>query len=67
MDFGLTERQRAWVEEVRAFLAEEFGPAEREAVRRGGGEWSGDVIRGFRRRLLATGWLCLMWPPEHGA
>jgi alkylation response protein AidB-like acyl-CoA dehydrogenase len=66
MDFGLTERQRAWVEEVRAFLDEEFGPAEREAVRLGGGEWSGDVIREFRRRLLDRGWLSLMWPEEHG-
>jgi hypothetical protein len=37
MDFGLTDRQRAWVEEVRGFLDAEFGPAEREAVRRGGG------------------------------
>ena len=36
MDFGLTERQRAWVGEVRAFLDDDFGPAEREAVRRGG-------------------------------
>jgi alkylation response protein AidB-like acyl-CoA dehydrogenase len=66
MDFGLSERQRAWVEEVRAFLDKEFGPAEREAVRLGGGEWSGDVIREFRRRLLDRGWLSLMWPEEHG-
>jgi alkylation response protein AidB-like acyl-CoA dehydrogenase len=66
MDFGLTEQQRAWVEEVRAFLDAELGPAELEAVRRGGGEWSGDAIRAFRRRLLAKGWLSLMWPEEHG-
>jgi alkylation response protein AidB-like acyl-CoA dehydrogenase len=66
MDFGLTEQQRAWVEEVRAFLDAELGPAELEAVRRGGGEWSGDAIRAFRRRLLAKGWLSLTWPEEHG-
>jgi 3-oxocholest-4-en-26-oyl-CoA dehydrogenase alpha subunit len=66
VDFGLSKPQQAWVEEVRAFLADEFGPAEREAVRRGGGEWSGEVIRTFRRRLLTKGWLCLMWPEEHG-
>ena len=66
MDFGLTEHQQAWVEEVRAFLDDEFGPDAREAVRRGGGEWSGDVVRVFRRRLLEKGWLCLMWPEEHG-
>jgi alkylation response protein AidB-like acyl-CoA dehydrogenase len=66
MDLALTKRQRAWVGEVRAFLDAEFGPVEREAVRRGGGEWNGDAIRAFRRRLLDKGWLCLVWPEEHG-
>ena len=66
MDFRLSKQQQAWVEEVRAFLDAELGPAEREAVRHGGGEWSGDVIRTFRRRLLERGWLCLMWPEEDG-
>jgi alkylation response protein AidB-like acyl-CoA dehydrogenase len=66
VDFRLSKQQQAWVEEVRAFLDAEFGPAEREAVRHGGGEWSGDVIRTFRRRLLERGWLCLMWPEEDG-
>jgi alkylation response protein AidB-like acyl-CoA dehydrogenase len=66
MDFELTEEHRAWVEEVRAFLEEAFGPEEREAVRHGGGEWSGDVIRRFRRRLMEKRWLSLTWPEEYG-
>jgi alkylation response protein AidB-like acyl-CoA dehydrogenase len=64
--FELTEEQRAWRAEVRAFLEEHFGPDAREAARRGGGEWSGPVIRAFRRRLAERGWLALSWPEEYG-
>ncbi|HMG41921.1 MAG TPA: acyl-CoA dehydrogenase family protein [Acidimicrobiales bacterium] len=66
MDFRLTKEHEAWVDEVRAFLDEEFDADAREAVRRGGGEWGGDVIRAFRGRLVEKGWLSLTWPEEHG-
>jgi alkylation response protein AidB-like acyl-CoA dehydrogenase len=66
MDFELTKEHRTWVEEVRAFLDEEFGPEAREAVRHGGGEWGGEVIREFRRKLMEKRWLSLTWPEEHG-
>jgi alkylation response protein AidB-like acyl-CoA dehydrogenase len=66
MDFQLTKEHAAWVAEVRAFLDEEFGADAREAVRQGGGEWGGDVIRAFRQRLMEKGWLSLTWPKEHG-
>jgi alkylation response protein AidB-like acyl-CoA dehydrogenase len=66
MRFALTKEQTGWVEEVRSFLGDEFGPEAREAMRRGGGEWGGDVIRRFRRRLMEKQWLSLTWPEEHG-
>jgi alkylation response protein AidB-like acyl-CoA dehydrogenase len=66
MHFGLTNEHRAWVDEVRSFLDAEFGPDAREDVRRAGGEWSGEVIRNFRRRLMEKRWLSLTWPEEHG-
>jgi len=66
MDFSPSAREQAWVDEVREFLAREFGADEQDEVRRGGGEWSGDVIRTFRRKLADRGWLSLTWPEEHG-
>ncbi len=57
MNYGLTKEQKAWVDEIRAFLDLEFSPEAREEVRRGGGEWSGEVIRDFRRRLMEKRWL----------
>src|SRR5439155_14300581 len=66
VDFDLSKEHQVWVEEVRAFLSDEFGLEAREAVRQGGGEWGGDVIRDFRRRLMEKGWLSLTWPQEHG-
>jgi alkylation response protein AidB-like acyl-CoA dehydrogenase len=66
MDYELTKQHQAWVDEVRSFLDAEFSPEAREEVRRGGGEWSGEVIRDFRRRLIERRWLSLTWSEEHG-
>jgi 3-oxocholest-4-en-26-oyl-CoA dehydrogenase alpha subunit len=66
MNFDLADDEWRWVEEVRRFLNEEVGPAQLEAVRRGGGEWGGEANRQFRAKLLERGWLSLTWPARYG-
>ncbi|HLN16268.1 MAG TPA: acyl-CoA dehydrogenase family protein [Acidimicrobiales bacterium] len=66
MDFDLEETHAHWLAEVRTFLAEHFSAGDEEDARRGGGEWSGPMIRRFRRQLAERDWLALTWPEEEG-
>jgi alkylation response protein AidB-like acyl-CoA dehydrogenase len=65
MDFGRTDSEQAFAEEVRAFLRahppEGFAPDGTDA-----GYGSGAHSRDFTRALGARGWLSMAWPTEHG-
>ncbi|MDA7417012.1 acyl-CoA dehydrogenase family protein [Xenophilus arseniciresistens] len=67
MDWTLTEDERAFRDEVRAFLAQALTPELREAGRRCSGIFS-DFAEGqaWHRILAARGWSVPHWPREHG-
>ncbi|MGY8681559.1 acyl-CoA dehydrogenase family protein [Bradyrhizobium sp. UFLA05-153] len=72
MDFQLTESQREWRDEVRAFLRENVTPElERELYNEGiphePGVWRwGPEARKFREKVGQKGWFGLTWPKEYG-
>jgi alkylation response protein AidB-like acyl-CoA dehydrogenase len=66
MDFELTQAQREWRDEVRAFLAENVTAALREELLRIGAERRGQEFAAFRRKVGEKGWYGLNWPVEYG-
>ena len=66
MDFELTQAQRDWRDEVRAFLAENVTPALRAELLQVGAEERGAEFAAFRRKVGEKGWYGLNWPVEYG-
>ena len=66
MDFELDDEQRAWVAEVRQFLAENVTPALRAEMAEHGLEYQGGELTAFRRKIGEKGWFGLNWPTEYG-
>ena len=66
MDFELTQAQREWRDEVRAFLAQNVTPALREELLHVGAEGRGQEFAAFRRKVGEKGWYGLNWPVEYG-
>ncbi len=66
MDFALDDDQRAWVSEVRAFLAENVTPALQAEIASHGLEYQGGEVTAFRRKIGEKGWFGLNWPKEYG-
>lgn len=67
MDFELTASHRAWLDEVRSFLEEHFGPDARAQALEAGREWNDrPAVRAFRAALARQGWLGITLPPEYG-
>ncbi|HEY0533490.1 MAG TPA: acyl-CoA dehydrogenase family protein [Actinoplanes sp.] len=66
MEFELDDDQRAWREEVRAFLDENFTPELLDLRRRRGYESDDGILREFRRKVGEKGWFGLNWPKEYG-
>ena len=66
MDFELDDAQRAWVAEVRQFLAENVTPALRAEMAEHGLEYQGGELTAFRRKIGEKGWFGLNWPTEYG-
>lgn len=66
MDFELDTDQRAWREEVRAFLREHVTPALRAELAEHDLEKRDGELAAFRRRIGEQGWFGLNWPVEHG-
>lgn len=66
MRFTPTEDQRAWIDEIRAFLAEHVTDGLRAEIDEFGIEANGPHAREFRRQLSARGWQGLNWPAEYG-
>lgn len=67
MDMTLKPEDRAFEEEVRAFLAEKFTPALREAAAKQAGVFAeGALVRQWHRILYEKGWIAPSWPKEYG-
>jgi len=66
VDFELDADQRAWREEVRAFLREHVTPALRAELAEHDLEKRDGELAAFRRRIGEKGWFGLNWPVEHG-
>jgi len=66
MDFRLDPQQRAWRDEVRAFLAENVTPALRQEMREHHLDKPDGEVEAFRRKVGEKGWFGLNWPVEYG-
>ena len=66
VDVGLDATQRAWVDEVRAFLADTVTPALEAELAEHGLERIGGEVSAFRRRVGEKGWFGVTWPEEYG-
>lgn len=66
MDFELDDEQRAWVDEVRQFLAEHVTPALKAEIVEHGLEYQGGEVAAFRRKIGEKGWFGLNWPTAYG-
>jgi alkylation response protein AidB-like acyl-CoA dehydrogenase len=66
MRYTDTPEQRAWREEVRAFLARNVTPALLAEMRAAGNEGDGPLARAFQQQLFAKGWWGIGWPTEYG-
>src|SRR5262245_15009658 len=68
MEFGFTDDELAFRDEVRAFLHRELTP-EVFAARRDQSEqgmWTAEFTKAFRRKLGAAGYIGMGWPKEYG-
>ena len=63
MDFKLGEKAEEVRRQIKAFLAREYGPEEREyqRVHGDGHEWA------LYKKLAAEGWVSAAWPEEYVA
>ena len=60
MDFGFTQEEEAFRQEIRQFLRQELGPEHK-------GRTPQDLFsRDFSRKLAEKGWLGVGWPKEYG-
>ena len=66
MDFELDKDQRAWRDEVRAFLRQNVTPDLLDAVAERGFEQPGGPVAAFRQKVADKGWWGLNWPKEYG-
>ena len=66
MIFDLDDEQRAWRDEVRAFLHEAMTPDLVAEIHELGFETFGPEQHAFWRAVGAKGWLSLTWPEEYG-
>jgi alkylation response protein AidB-like acyl-CoA dehydrogenase len=66
MDFELDKDQRAWRDEVRAFLRENVTQELLDALADRGMEGKAGPIGVFREAVAAKGWWGLNWPKEYG-
>lgn len=66
MYFELSSDQRAWREEVRAFLRENVTPALRAEMAEHDLEFPAGEVAAFRRKVGEKGWFGLNWPTEFG-
>ena len=63
MDYSYTEDEIRFRDEVRTFLAEEWGPPDPVAGR---DVHDGDRERAFMAKVANRGWMTMGWPAEYG-
>jgi len=66
MRYDFTPEQRAWRDEVRAFIRVHVTPAMLDEARASGNEGQGPLAREFILKLRDRGWWALPWPKEYG-
>ena len=66
MDDGLDAAQRAWVDEVRAFLCDNVTSALEMEFAVHGLERNGGEVSAFRKKVGVKGWFGVTWPTEYG-
>jgi alkylation response protein AidB-like acyl-CoA dehydrogenase len=66
MRYDLTAEQRAWRDEVRAFIAENLTEPLLDELREAGNEGKGPLADQFVLKLRERGWWGIAWPPEYG-
>ena len=66
MDYELSPRERAWRDEVRAFIVEHVDDALADETRERGNEGRGPRAQAFLQALKERGWWGLAWPEEYG-
>jgi 3-oxocholest-4-en-26-oyl-CoA dehydrogenase alpha subunit len=66
MDFELDKDQRAWRDEVRAFLRQNVTPELLAEIAERGSEHLDGHAGAFNTKLAEKGWLGLNWPKEYG-
>jgi len=66
MDLSFTPEERAFRDEVRAFISARLPSETREKVRRGGTELVKDDYVAWQRILYERGWIAPNWPREYG-
>jgi len=75
MEFGFSEQEQAFREEVEDFLKKELPPDWPERSRHWPGGYGSmemedpellEIAREFRRKLAQKGWLTISWPKEYG-
>src|SRR5215469_2208267 len=66
MDYDLTPAERAWRDEVRAFVAQHMTQELVEETRQLGNEGKGPAVHKFQLALRDKGWWGLAWPKEYG-
>jgi len=66
MDYDLTPAERAWRDEVRAFIAENLTQELIDETRQLGNEGKGPAVHKFQLALRDKGWWGLAWPKEYG-
>ncbi|MFK4654167.1 alkylation response protein AidB-like acyl-CoA dehydrogenase [Bradyrhizobium japonicum] len=72
MNFNLTDAQRQWRDEIRAFLRENVSPELQREIRdeglpydTGTWRWGPEALK-FRAKVKAKGWFGLTWPAQYG-
>ena len=66
MEFGWTEEQRAFREEVRRFIQEHRTPELVAEIHEGGERGRGPALQAFREAMNAAGLTTIAWPEEYG-
>jgi alkylation response protein AidB-like acyl-CoA dehydrogenase len=66
VNFELTDDERAWQREVRAFLVEHVTERLLDEVKVAGDQGPGPACAEFDRRVAERGWNVLTWPQEDG-
>jgi alkylation response protein AidB-like acyl-CoA dehydrogenase len=66
MRYDLTDEQRAWRDDVRAFCKANVTEELKAELRQAGNEGDGPMAHRFHRKLFEKGWWGVAWPKEYG-